>query len=179
MALINRVARLFKADIHAVLDHIEEPEQLLKQSIRDMQDLLADGESRLRIQNTELAALDNRRAELEDRLRNLNAELDLCFAKGKDELARGVVKRKLQAEKLAQHLDGQFAARRQAVDQLREEYAQNQAALVSLKQKAEILVDHAPRDDLREPSHSSSELSVSDADVEIAFLREQESRLAS
>jgi len=41
MALINRISRLFKADFHAVLDHIEEPEALLKQAIRDMEDDLA------------------------------------------------------------------------------------------------------------------------------------------
>ena len=40
MALINRVTQLFKADFHAVLDRIEEPEQLLRQSIRDMEDVL-------------------------------------------------------------------------------------------------------------------------------------------
>ena len=41
MALINRVSRLFRADFHAVLDQIEEPELLLKQAIRDMEDELA------------------------------------------------------------------------------------------------------------------------------------------
>ena len=44
MALINRISRLFKADFHAVLDHIEEPEALLKQAIRDMEDDLAKTE---------------------------------------------------------------------------------------------------------------------------------------
>ncbi|RLA35148.1 MAG: hypothetical protein DRR11_01080, partial [Gammaproteobacteria bacterium] len=44
MALINRISRLFKADFHAVLDQIEEPEQLLKQAIRDMEDELATTE---------------------------------------------------------------------------------------------------------------------------------------
>ena len=43
MELINRIARLFKADFHAVLDQIEEPEALLRQAIRDMEDELAVG----------------------------------------------------------------------------------------------------------------------------------------
>ena len=38
MALFNRVSRLFQADFSAVLDHLEEPEQLLKLAIRDMAD---------------------------------------------------------------------------------------------------------------------------------------------
>ena len=32
MALITRMARLFTADVHAVLDRIEEPEVVLKQA---------------------------------------------------------------------------------------------------------------------------------------------------
>ena len=38
MALIKRVARLFQSDMHAVLDRIEDPESLLKQSIREMEE---------------------------------------------------------------------------------------------------------------------------------------------
>ena len=49
MALINRISRLFKADFHAVLDHIEEPEALLKQAIRDMEDDLAKTKQRINL----------------------------------------------------------------------------------------------------------------------------------
>ena len=38
MALMTRVARLFRADLHAVLDRIEEPEVLLRQALREMED---------------------------------------------------------------------------------------------------------------------------------------------
>ena len=41
MALIRRVARLITADVHAVLDQIEEPEIVLKQAIREMEEELA------------------------------------------------------------------------------------------------------------------------------------------
>lgn len=36
MALINRATRLFRADLHAVLDRIEEPDILLRQAVREM-----------------------------------------------------------------------------------------------------------------------------------------------
>ena len=38
MALINRISRLFTADMHAVLDRLEEPDVLLKQALREMED---------------------------------------------------------------------------------------------------------------------------------------------
>lgn len=38
MALINRISRLFSADFNAVLDRIEEPDVLLKQALREMEE---------------------------------------------------------------------------------------------------------------------------------------------
>jgi phage shock protein A len=44
MALITRLSRLFQADMHAVLDKIEEPELLLRQAIREMEEFIATDE---------------------------------------------------------------------------------------------------------------------------------------
>ena len=46
MALITRVSRLFQADFHAVLDRIEEPEAILRQAVREMEEELARDEQR-------------------------------------------------------------------------------------------------------------------------------------
>src|SRR5262247_3541760 len=54
MALINRMSRLFTADVHAVLDRIEEPDVLLKHAVREMEEELARGEQRARVLGHEL-----------------------------------------------------------------------------------------------------------------------------
>ena len=100
MALINRVARLFKSDFHAVLDRIEEPEQVLRQAIRDMEDKLASAEQRIRLCTHERERLATRKAALDATVKELDQELDLCFAKQKDELARTSVRKKLEAQRL-------------------------------------------------------------------------------
>lgn len=38
MILISRFSQLLRADLHAVLDRLEDPEALLRQAIRDMAD---------------------------------------------------------------------------------------------------------------------------------------------
>ncbi len=48
MALITRMTRLFTADLHAVLDRLEEPDVLLKQALREMEDDVALREQRVR-----------------------------------------------------------------------------------------------------------------------------------
>ncbi len=79
MALINRVSRLFKADMHAVLDQIEEPEQLLKQAIRDMEDELTATDRRIAVCAHDQDALSVRKNELETSLTEIDEQLDLCF----------------------------------------------------------------------------------------------------
>src|SRR5690606_5288602 len=72
MALINRMARLLTADLHAVLDRIEEPEALLRQAIREMEDAVADGERRIKALEAERDELAARRAKVEASLRDLD-----------------------------------------------------------------------------------------------------------
>ncbi|MGH8626524.1 MAG: PspA/IM30 family protein [Gammaproteobacteria bacterium] len=53
MALITRVARLFRSDLHVVLDRVEEPEVLLRQAIREMEEELSSDEQRIKLMRHE------------------------------------------------------------------------------------------------------------------------------
>ena len=44
MTLITRITRLVKADLHSILDGLEEPEEVIKQAIRDMEEDIATQE---------------------------------------------------------------------------------------------------------------------------------------
>lgn len=184
MPLINRISRLFKADFHAVLDQIEEPEALLKQAIRDMEDELAAAEQRVARCAQDQAALAVRRGELESAVAELDEQLDLCFASDKDELARNALRKKLEAERLLKHLNARHSANGQYLAEQRAMLDDNAATLESLRQKAELFAHRAP-------AHTSSgsefddigwmarEMTVSDDEVEIAYLREKSLRSAS
>jgi len=183
MALINRVSRLFKADLNAVLDHIEEPEQLIRQAIRDMEDELAASERRIALCAQEQEALEARRAEIAAAAREFEPQLDLCFESGKEDLARGIVRRKLEAERLLKRLDGKLEANRRDVARQQKLLDENRATLDGLRQKAELIVSRAPsgddrggRDDL---ARIARELRVDDDEVEVAFLREKAARSRS
>jgi hypothetical protein len=59
---------------------------------------------------------------------------------------------------------------------------ENNAALESLKQKAEIFAKRSPRDSRSsygDAQWTAQELAVSDSEIEVAFLREQNARRAS
>jgi phage shock protein A len=183
MALINRVSRLFKADFNAVLDQIEEPEQLLKQAIREMEDELAASQQRIAVCAQEQEALGVRRQEIETTAATFDEQLDLCFESGKDELAKGIIRRKLEAERLLQRLAGKLEANARFLTLQRKLLDENRATLDGLRQKAELIVGRAPpdqngggREDL---ARIAQDLRVGDDEVEIAFLREKAARSGS
>ena len=138
MALINRVARLFKADFHAVLDQIEEPELLLKQAVREMEDELAESGQRIRVCAHDQQALAIRKVEIDSKLAQLDEELDLCFASQKHDLARNLIRKKLEAQRLSQRLGSKHGAAEKYLEEQRAMLDENRATLEGLRQKAEL-----------------------------------------
>jgi phage shock protein A len=166
MALINRISRLFRADLHAVLDRIEEPGVLLRQAVREMEEELVRDEQRLRVLDHEHGRITARRSEIGQALAGIGEELDLCFASGKDDLARALIRRRLEVEGDA--LQENAAGLRRRLDE-------NRARLHEMRQKVELLAAEQTPDQARE-EWMPPDLRVRDEDVEVAFLREQQKR---
>ncbi len=184
MALINRISRLFKADFHAVLDQIEEPEQLLKQAIRDMEDDLANTEQRINLCAHDQDALSGRKHELESAFAEIDAQLDLCFESKKDDLAKSLIRKKLEAERLLKRLNAKHVANEKYLDEQRAMFDENNATLENLRQKAELFAQRTPvqidsGSEFDDISWMAREMTVGDDEVEIAYLHEKSLRSAS
>jgi phage shock protein A len=173
MALINRMSRLFTADLHAVLDRIEEPDVLLKQAVREMEEALARGEQRSRVLEHESGSLAQRQHNAQALLAELGEQLDVCFASGNDALSRKVLKRRIETERLARHVAERRAALDKELDTLRAALDEQRDALDVMRQKAELLTATTVGDT------GGIDVSVSDAEVEVAFLRERQKRQPS
>ena len=178
MALINRVSRLFKADMHAVLDRIEEPEQMLKQAVRDMENELSELERHLAQQRREQSMLDTHKRELQERIEKTDRELDLCFENDKPDLARGLVRQKLEAERLIAHLDSRLGSLSDELVHGEANLEKQRTTLESTRQKAEVFAGHreASADDDLALSEPYREFAVTDAEIDIAMLREAQRR---
>lgn len=174
MALINRMARLFRADMHAVLDRIEEPEALFRQALRDMEEELAGDEQRCKLLAQEHGQLAARQDEVSQALRDIDSELDLCFASAKEDLARTLVKRQLEAQRHAKLLARKRASLDESLAALKTRLEQNRARLDAMRQKSELLAAEA--EPAAEPCWTAADWAVRDEDVEVALLREKQKR---
>ena len=178
MALINRISRLFRADMHAVLDRLEEPDVLLKQAVREMEESIAADEQRVKILKYEQTQVSDRSEELGQTLRQMEDELSLCFDTENLELARGLVRRKLESERFEKFLLMKRAAIAKGLAELVQRITENRARLQAMQQKLELLSDELQRS---QPTINglSPDLTVRDDEVEVAFLREQQKRRPS
>jgi len=178
MTLIARVSRLFRADLHAVLDRLEEPDLVLRQAVREMEEDLARDGRKLDALHSELQQTAVRDAEIERLLAGIDEELDICFEAGKDDLGRALIRRRLEGQSHRSTLSRKREGLEKKLARLEKRIREHGAQLDGMRQKAELLV---PRD--AEPSGSEAwdtpDLRVREEDVEVAFLRERQRRAQS
>ena len=173
MAVIARLSRLFQADMHAVLDKIEEPEMLLKQAIREMEESIATDERQIRRWQYEQQQLTNKHGQLVESLSDLEDKLSLCFKSKKDDLARPLIKRKLETQQTKQLLSEKITALKEQIDRLTKQLTEHQAQLMGMKQKADAFLDEN-RTGTTHWGNQPVTVTVPDEDVEVAFLYEKQ-----
>ena len=175
MALISRFSRLFRADLHAVLDRIEEPDVILRQAVREMEEEIAADEQRHKLLQHEGKQFTARQGELQQSISQIQDELIICLDADNDDLARSLLKRKLEAERLLQFIMRQQDDLSHKLADLATRLQQNRARLSAMQQKLDLLVSEDRRYAGNE-SASVPDFCVRDEDVEVALLREKQKR---
>ena len=104
MAIIARIVNIFKADIHGVMDQLEDRGLLLKQHLRDMEAALNRKEAKLR----KMTALHSQgRKDLagyRQQWEALEHDLTVAVRKNKDDIARMLIRKMKPLEKLSDEL---------------------------------------------------------------------------
>jgi len=179
MTLINRFSRLFRADLHAVLDRLEEPEVLLRQALREMQEVTTEDEQRLRKLRHDLLQLTRRDAGLERSIAQLDAELDVSLRSDRDDLARPLVRRKLEAQRLLLAVRERRERAERSCEDLEARIAEQRTRIEELRREAELFGSG-----LDEPRHPESVAEpsfapVREEDIEVALIQERQRRRPS
>lgn len=177
MPIIDRATRLFKADMHAVLDRVEDPEQILKLAIRDMEEDIAKNDRSAKLVRLRLSEVEAGLREVASRLAEFDSELDLCFGQTRDDLARAVVRKKLLAVAGRRRLEAESERLGETLERLTATVSEQREVLAGYRQKADALC----RDDGSSSGHSCNEGAetaqlIPEADIEIALLAERRAR---
>ena len=104
MAIIARIVKIFKADIHGVMDRLEDRGLLLKQHLRDMEEALNSKQIKLR----KMTASHNQGlrdlAGYKQQWEALDHDLTMAVRKNKDDIARTLIRKMKPLENLSDEL---------------------------------------------------------------------------
>jgi len=93
MGIMTRFMRLCKADIHGVMDQLEDKGLLLKQYLRDMEEELGQKEARLRKLVVSRDKLQQDCDKYSGECKKLDADIESALKKSKDDIARLLIKK--------------------------------------------------------------------------------------
>jgi phage shock protein A len=178
MAILTRIFRLFKADIHGVMDHIEDRGLLLKQHLRDMEESLVQKEAKIKQM---CFARDQARQDYEKGIKesnNLEQDLEVAIRKDRDDIARMLIKKlkplaHIQSERCS-HID----RLNQEIKQFKESIEHQRLQYEQLRQQA---VNFFHRTEKQNQDHSWSAIQtefgvhdLSDEEIELELLQRKE-----
>jgi phage shock protein A len=180
VALINRFTRLVKADLHTVIEQFEEPMMLLKQSLREMEEVIQQEQKQLKQYQQQQSQTGAHRVHLETIITESSSKLETCFNADNEVLARTLIRRKLEAEQRLNRLKEKQTKIGQMAEEVQQRINDQQPKLESMQQELALLNIEKPRTATASSSGDDwFQTAVSDADVEVALLHEKAQRSAS
>ena len=104
MAIIARIVKIFKADIHGVMDQLEDRGLLLKQHLRDMEEALNHKQAKLRKMTAPHNQGQKDLAGYKQQWEALDHDLTVAVRKNKDDIARMLIRKMKPLENLSDEL---------------------------------------------------------------------------
>ena len=178
MAILTRIVRLFKADIHGVMDQIEDQGLLLKQHLRDMEESLVQKDMQLKKMG---AARDQAQQEYQTGIKetgNLESDLEVAIKKDRDDIARMLIKKLKPLARIQTERRNHIDLLNHEMAQFKENLEHQRLQYEALKQKATTYFHRTDQQRREEPwSATPSDFSVhelSEEEVELELLQRKE-----
>ncbi len=179
MGILSRVVRMCKADMHGVMDQMEDQDLLLKQHIREMASALGEKRAQSRALLETLSSCEKDIDETTEKLDRINADIDLALGNQRDDIARTLI-RKLKSlerhkDRLAHYLESKTSESEKlklCIASRTEQYEQ-----IKLQAKTHFQVRKCARGtdlykDINGFSHSGN--LVSDKEVDLVLLKRKQ-----
>jgi phage shock protein A len=170
--LFSRIAILFKADAHGVVESLEDRELLLKQHVREAEIELDRKRARLEALRDDEKRLHDALARGEDELRALDADVALALGGGKDDLARFAIRRLIPRRQEVEALRAQLEPRRAEAAALAERLAGQQAQFEALRVRVRAELARPAATSPPPPWPCAGE--VADEEVELELMRRRQ-----
>lgn len=168
MSLTKRLQQLFRADIHHVLENLEDPQSVLKLSMYEMQECIQELQQNVHEYEDNLKNTEKLQKDLKQKLMQQEENLKLSLQQHDESLIKRQIKRKLELQKMIQHKSDQLQELKLTIKESENELSLKIEKLDFLKQKESLLQVQKTSATVNE---ESSDWHVSQDDIELEYLR--------
>jgi phage shock protein A len=144
MGIMTRFTRIFKADIHGVMDQIENKELILKQCLREMEASLSKKQASLVQLRSALEQVRDETRKMKREKEKTEQDLRIAIIKEKDDIARLLIRKRMKADHhieiaftRTESFEKQIALLTENIDAQKHQYAEMQLRAESWIQRAE------------------------------------------
>ena len=179
MSIITRISRLFKADMHGILDTLEEPEAILKQAVREMEEEIEKSEAYGKKIDREKDRLEKAQQGYAVQLQELEREISFCFDENNEILAKSLVRKKLEVDQWLKEISGRLRCVIDEKDLTSAELNEHKDKLNSVIDKLGLFADRYRNDWINSfdsPRDTARSKTITQEDVELEFLHEKQRR---
>jgi len=133
MGIASRIVNIFKADIHGVMDQLEDQGLLLKQYLRDMEETLNLKDAKLAKKIALRNQIQKEHDKYDQQYRALDHDLTVAVQRGKDDIARMLIRKTKPLGSLCDELAGQVATLDEEISQFKEHLSEQRLQYEQLK----------------------------------------------
>jgi len=179
MGIMNRMLKIFKADIHGVMDQFEDQGLLLKQHLRDMEEALNNKETKLKNMLVSRNQMQQELSRYKQQRDKMEQDLVVAIQKKKDDIARMLIKKMKPLDDLhnelthsIETLDHEIEQFKDYLDQQRLQYEQLKHRSIEYFHKAEMQQWQKNMSTLVPPNNFPGELSEGEIELELTRRKE-------
>ncbi len=179
MTLFTRITRLFSADVHSIIDSLEDPEAILKQSIREMQIAIDNSQTHLHNLDKKLDRYTTARKKIIATRDGVEQQLDLAFADNNEALSKSLLGKKLESEYQLEMTESELENLSKQKTEQQTSLEEQQEKLKAIMEKLSLFCDLPTRDwrdDCTNSPNNKYHTVITKDDIELAFLQEQQRR---
>ncbi|MFH1571854.1 MAG: PspA/IM30 family protein [Gemmatimonadota bacterium] len=138
--MFSRMADILKSNINELLDRAEEPEKMIRQMVREMEEAVGKATASVGTAVANQKRLERQHHEAQTQAAEWQQKAERAVEAGEDELARRALERKTVLEKAAHDLETPVVESRQTAAQLREQLRELKAKLEEARTRQDTLV---------------------------------------
>lgn len=150
MSFFNRVRDLVSANLNSMLDRAEDPEKMVNEYIRQLNENLYEAKTRVAAAMADETKLHNKMVQFQAESDQWQSKAEAALRASDEDLAKQALARKLQSQKLADSYKQQYESQDQQVEELQDSLVKLEARIAESKSRRDLIVAKRNRAETQE-----------------------------